>query len=330
MTNTTKRLSLQRLALAGLACVCASAAIAADPYPSKPVRLVVPYAAGGPVDSLARALAVSLSTAWGQQVIVDNRPGANETIGATSVAKSPADGYTLMLATDPTLSLNPYLFKKLSYDPLKELIPVTRVAVSNMALVVPNTLPVKDLKEFVAYAKAQPGKLSYGSSGVGNGTHLAVAQFARDNGLDMAHVPYKGLAPTLQDMLGGNIQAAVGAVSVIAPFAQEGKLKVLGVSGQRRATILPNVPTFTEAGFPQFEASFYFGVVAPAGLSPAIRDKIAADVRRVASQPEFRAANLDRFALNSVLDTPAEFEAFLARDRAAAKAKITASGASLD
>lgn len=330
MQSMEKRLSLKRLAIAAMACATGGLAAAATPYPSKPVRLVVPYAPGGPVDALGRALAASLTTAWGQQVIVDNRPGANEIIGATSVAKSPHDGYTLMLATDPTLSLNPYLFKKLSYDPLKELIPVTRVAVSNMALVVPNSLPVKDLKEFVAYAKANPGKLSYGSSGIGNGTHLAMAQFARDNGLDVVHVPYKGLAPTLQDMLSGSIQAAVGAVSVITPFVQDGKLKVLGVSGQRRARSLPQVPTFAEAGFPQFQASFYYGVVAPAGLDPAIRDKIAADVRRLAAQPDFRAAYLDSFALDSVLDTPAEFEAFLARDRAAAKAKITASGASLD
>lgn len=313
-----------------LLCSAAPFASAATAYPTKPVRLVVPYAAGGPVDSLARALAVSLSSAWGQQVIVDNRPGANEIIGATNVAKAPADGYTLMLATDPSLSLNPYLFKKLSYDPIKELIPVTRVAVSNMALVVPNTLPVNNLKEFVAYAKANPGKLSYGSSGVGNGTHLSVAQFARDNQLEMTHVPYKGLAPTLQDMLGGNIQAAVGAVSVIAPFSQDGKLKVLGVSGPRRASSLPNVPTFTEAGYPKFEASFYFGIVAPAGIDPEIRAKVAADVKKIASQADFRATNLDKFALDSVLDTPAEFEAFLAKDRAAAQVKITASGAQLD
>jgi tripartite-type tricarboxylate transporter receptor subunit TctC len=329
-------LSNKRQILIGLtaALLCAAvpftSAMAATPYPTKPVRLVVPYAAGGPVDSLARALAVSLSSAWGQQVIVDNRPGANEIIGATNVAKSQPDGYTLMLATDPSLSLNPYLFKKLSYDPLKELVPVTRVAVSNMALVVPTSLPVNNLKEFVAYAKANPGKLSYGSSGIGNGTHLSVAQFARDNQLEMTHIPYKGLAPTLQDMLGGSIQAAVGAVSVIAPFAQDGKLKVLGVSGPRRASSLPIVPTFTEAGFPKFEASFYFGIVAPAGIDPEIRAKVAADVKKIAGQPEFRATNLDKFALDSVLDTPAEFEAFLAKDRAAAQAKITASGAQLD
>jgi tripartite-type tricarboxylate transporter receptor subunit TctC len=326
----SKRQTLKTLAIAGFSMAMTGFAVAATPFPTKTVRLVVPYAAGGPVDSMARALALSLSSVWGQQVIVDNRPGANEIIGATNVAKSPADGHTLMLATDPTLSLNPYLFKKLSYDPFKELIPVTRIAVSNMALVVPNSLPVSNIREFVAYAKANTGKVSYGSSGVGNGTHLAVAQFARDNGLDMIHVPYKGLAPTLQDMMGGTVQAAVGAVSVIGPFNSEGKLKVLGVSGPRRASSLPNVPTFTEAGYPKFEASFYFGVVAPAGLNPEIQSKIAADIKRIASQHDFRAANIDKFALEIVLDTPAEFEAFLSKDRVSAQAKITSSGAQLD
>lgn len=325
-----KRQTLKFFGTCALLCTAASFATAATPYPVKPVRIVVPYAAGGPVDSLARALAASLSTLWGQQVVVDNRPGANEIIGATNVAKSPADGYTLMLATDPTLSLNPFLFKKLSYDPLKELVPVTRLAVSNMALVVPANLPVNTLKDFVSYVKSQPDKISYGSSGIGNGTHLAVAWFAKENLLQMTHVPYKGLAPTLQDMLGGNIQAAVGAVSVIAPFVQEGKLKVLGVSGPRRASILPNVPTFTEAGFPRFEANFYFGVVAPAGIDPEIRAKVASDIKKIVSQPQFRAANLERFALDSILDTPEEFDAFLVKDRQAAQSKITASGAQLD
>lgn len=326
----SKRQTLKTLAIAGISMAMTGFAGAATPFPTKTVRMVVPYPAGGPVDSMARALALSLSTVWGQQVIVDNRPGANEIIGATNVAKSPADGHTLMLATDPTLSLNPYLFKKLSYDPFKELIPVTRIAVSNMALVVPNSLPVNNIREFVAYAKANPGKVSYGSSGVGNGTHLAVAQFARDNGLDMIHVPYKGLAPILQDMMGSTVQAAVGAVSVVGPFSSEGKLKVLGVSGPRRASSLPNVQTFTEAGYPKFEASFYFGVVAPAGLNPEIQSKIAADIKKIASQPDFRAANIDKFALEIVLDTPAEFEAFLSKDRASAQAKITSSGAQLD
>jgi tripartite-type tricarboxylate transporter receptor subunit TctC len=146
----------------------------------------------------------------------------------------------------------------------------------------------------------------------------------------MTHVPYKGLAPTLQDMMAGTVQAAVGAVSVIAPFSTDGKLKVLGVSGVRRASSLPNVPTFAEAGYPKFEASFYFGVVAPAGLDPEIQNKIASDIKKIASQPDFRTSNIDKFALDVVLDTPSEFEAFLAKDRASAQAKITASGAQLD
>ena len=235
-------------------------------YPSKPVKIVVPYAAGGPVDALARALSAKLSGMWGQQVIVDNKPGANEVIAASQVAKSPGDGYTLMLATDPTLSLNPYLFQKLSYDPLKELTPITRVAISNMALVVPANFPASNLKEFVAYARANPDKVTYGSSGMGNGTHLALAWFAKENQLSMVHVPYKGLAPALQDMLGGNIQVTVGAVSVIAPFVESGKLKVLAISGSKRARSLPNAPTFAEAGFPWMEASFYYGLIAPAGI----------------------------------------------------------------
>lgn len=302
----------------------------AQSFPSKPVRIVVPYAAGGPVDTLARALGTQLGELWKQPVIVDNKPGANEIIGATAVAKSEPDGHTLMLATDPTLSLNPFLFKKLSYDPIKELAPITRVAVSNMAFVVPANMPTNSLKDFVAYAKTNPGKISYGSSGIGNGTHLAMAAFSKDNSVEMVHVPYKGLAPTLQDMIGGNIQAAVGAVSVIAPFANSGKLKVLGISGPKRAAALPDVPTFAEAGFSKFEASFYFGLITQFGVSAEIKSKIAADVKRVVSDPKFRSDYLEKFALEPVLDTPTEFARFLAGHRETSKAIITSSGAQLD
>jgi tripartite-type tricarboxylate transporter receptor subunit TctC len=304
--------------------------IHAQSFPSKPVRIVVPYAAGGPVDTLARALGTQLGELWKQPVIVDNKPGANEIIGATAVAKSEPDGHTLILATDPTLSLNPFLFKKLSYDPLKELAPITRVAVSNMALVVPANMPANSMKDFVAYAKANPGKVSYGSSGIGNGTHLAMADFSRANQVEMVHVPYKGLAPTLQDMMAGNIQAAVGAVSVIAPFATTGKLKVLGISGPKRAAALPDAPTFAEAGFPKFEASFYFALITQSGVSAEIKNKIAADVKRVVSDPKFRSDYLDKFALEPVLDTPAEFARYLDGHREMAKAIITSSGAQLD
>ncbi|EWS65397.1 Argininosuccinate lyase [Hydrogenophaga sp. T4] len=221
----------------------------AQSFPTKPVRIVVPYAAGGPVDTLARALGMKLGEIWKQPVIVDNKPGANEVIGATTVAKSDPDGHTLILATDPTLSLNPFLFKKLSYDAFKDLAPITRVAVSNMAFVVPANTTANSMKDFVAYAKANPGKVSYGSSGIGNGTHLAMAAFSKDNNVEMVHVPYKGLAPTLQDMMAGNIQAAVGAVSVIAPFATTGKLKVLGISGPKRAAAFQTFPPSPRLAF---------------------------------------------------------------------------------
>ncbi|MEK7345861.1 MAG: tripartite tricarboxylate transporter substrate binding protein [Pseudomonadota bacterium] len=307
-----------------------SAGSHAQSFPTKPVRIVVPYTAGGPVDTLARALSTKLGEIWNQPVIVDNKPGANEVIGATTVAKSDPDGHTLILATDPTLSLNPFLFKKLSYDAVKELAPITRVAVSNMAFVVPATMTANSMKDFVTYAKENPGKVSYGSSGIGNGTHLAMAAFSKDNNVEMVHIPYKGLAPTLQDMMAGNIQAAVGAVSVIAPFATNGKLKVLGISGPKRAAALPDVPTFAQAGFPKFEASFYFGLATQSGVSADIKNKIAADVKRVVSDAKFRSDYLDKFALEPILDTPAEFARYLDGHRETSKTIITSSGAQLD
>lgn len=326
MTMTRKS-----LLLAVAAVVLAAPAVGrADTFPSKPVRIVVPYSAGGPVDALGRALAARLSTMWGQQVIVDNKPGGNEVIGASQVAKSPNDGYTLMLATDPTLSLNPFLFQKLSYDAQKELTPITRVAIANMAFVVPASLPANSLKEFVAYSRANPDKVTYGSSGVGNGTHLSMAWFVKENNLDIVHVPYKGLAPAIQDMMGGNIQATLGAVSVVTPFVEGGKLKVLAISGTKRARSLPNAPTFAEAGYPTMEASFYYGLIAPAGLPDVIKEKIAADVRKVVLDAQFKKDNLDNFALDGVADSPQEFEKFLVRDRELAAAKIKLSGARLD
>ncbi|MGO4280713.1 Bug family tripartite tricarboxylate transporter substrate binding protein [Cupriavidus sp. RAF20_2] len=200
-------------------CCAGSAGAQTADWPHKPVRLVVPYAAGGPVDNLARALSAQLATLWGQPVVVDNRPGGNEVIGAAAVAKSPGDGYTLLLATDAAATLNLYVFKKLPYDPIKELAPITRVAMANMAIAVSPSLPVTDLRSFVAYVKAHPGQVSYGSAGIGNTTHLALAWFAKENGLEMVHVPYKGLAPALQDVMGGTIQVTIGAGSVVGPFA---------------------------------------------------------------------------------------------------------------
>ncbi|WP_423199085.1 MULTISPECIES: Bug family tripartite tricarboxylate transporter substrate binding protein [unclassified Cupriavidus] len=317
------------LSMVAMCCLGAVQAQTAH-WPQKPVRLVVPYAAGGPVDTLARALSAQLSNVWGQPVVVDNRPGGNEVIGAAAVAKAPGDGYTLLLATDAAATLNLHVFKKLPYDPVKELAPVTRVAMANMAIAVSNLLPVTDLRSFVAYVKAHPGQVSYGSSGIGNGTHLSLAWFAKEAGLDMVHVPYKGLAPALQDVMSGTIQVTVGAGSVVGPFAESGRVKALAINGARRAAILPNVPTFAEAGFPKLDASFPFSLLAPGTTPEPLREKIYLDVKKVVMTEQFRKENLDRYALDPVLDSPQEFAKALVRDRALAAEKVKASGAQLD
>jgi len=299
-------------------------------WPSKPVKLVVPYSAGGPVDNLARALSEKLGKIWHQPVVVENRPGGNEIIGATAVAKAPGDGYTLLLATEAAATLNLYVFKKLPYDPIKELAPVTRVATANMMIAASNNLPVNDLRGFVEYVKAHPGQVSYGSAGIGNGTHLAMAWFAKEHGLDMVHVPYKGLAPALQDVMSGTIQATVGAASVIGPFVQSGHVKGLAINGARRAAILPDVPTFAEAGFPNLDASFPFSLLASGGTPEAIRQKIYNDVKAVVMEEQFRKQNLEQYALDPVVDSPEEYAKSLVKDRQIAAAKVKASGAQLE
>lgn len=282
------------------------------------------------MDNLARALSAQLSNAWGQPVVVDNRPGGNEVIGATAVAKAPGDGYTLLFATDAAATLNLHVFKKLPYDPVKELAPVTRVAMANMVIAVSNTLPVTDLRSFIAYAKAHPGQVSYGSSGIGNVTHLALAWFAREAGIEMVHVPYKGLAPAMQDVMSGTIQVTIGAASLVGPFAESGKVKALAINGSKRAAILPNVPTFAEAGFPKLDASFPFSLLAPGTTPDALRQKIYADVKKVVMTEQFRKDNLDRYALDPIVDSPQEFAKALVRDRALAAEKVKVSGAQLD
>lgn len=304
-------------------------ALAAD-FPDHPVRIVVPVPAGGPMDAIARALATKLGDTWKQQVISDNRPGGNEIIGAVSVAKSPSDGYTLMLASDSTLSLNPQLYNKLAYDPVKEFTPIGRVAVSHMALVVPTSLGVKTLGEFVTYAKANPGKIAYGSTGLGNITHLSMEWFAQQAGIKALNVPYKGLAPVITGMLGNEVQAAFGSVSILAPYIDSGKLVALAISGSRRADVLPNVPTFKESGFPNFEASYYMAILAPGNLSPELKNKIGKDIRAITADSEFQKKYMAPFALDAVTETPEQFISYLRQERAVVENKVKLSGVKLD
>ncbi|QHE83439.1 Bug family tripartite tricarboxylate transporter substrate binding protein [Hydrogenophaga sp. BPS33] len=297
-------------------------------YPDKPIRFVVPYSAGGPTDIVARAVGQKLTEALGQTVIIDNKPGGNEIIGADHVAKSAPDGYTFLFATDAGLSLNKYLYAKLPYDPEKDFAPVTRIADAQMLLVAPPGSG--SLSEFVARAKTTPGAVSYASAGLGNTSHLAMEWFASLNQITMTHVPYKGAAAAFPDLASGRVSGMFTAVTAALPQIQQGKLIGLAMSGPKRLAALPNVPTFNELGYKDFEASFYLGLVAPKGTPPAIVNKIAGELRKILTTPQFKAHSIDAWGLEPVGESPAEFAAFLKRDFARSAQRIKIANVKLD
>ena len=301
----------------------------AQSYPAKPIRMVVPYTAGGPADLLARALGQKLTDAWGQQVIVENKPGANEIIAAQDVAKSPADGYNWLLASDAVYSLNPYLYSKLPYDPAKDFTPVARIVTANLMLVARPDFPAGTVRELIDYAKKNPGKLNYGTVGAGGVNHLAMAWFNTRNGLEMQPVHYKGLVNGLQDIMTSRLDVMFAVIGGAAPHLKAGKMKAFAVSGARRHPLIPEVPTFAEAGLRDFDASFYFALAAPAGTAREIVAKFAAESAKVVQTPEFRE-RLTTLGFEPVAETPEEFATFLKRDRTLAQQKVQASGAKLD
>jgi tripartite-type tricarboxylate transporter receptor subunit TctC len=316
------------IAAAALALGAASSP-AADAFPSKPVRIIVPYAAGGPIDILARGLGARLSEQWKESVLVDNRPGANEIVGASELARSAPDGYTMLLGTDSVFSQNQYLFRKLPYDP-GAMVPVTRLALANLVMFVRPDFPASNMKELVAYVRANPGKVNYGSAGLGNITHLSMAAVEKKYGLQMTHVPYKGLAPLIQDMLAGSVQVAFGMGAVLEPQIKAGKVKPIAISGSQRAKVFPSVPTFAESGFPDVECSLNIGLFAPRGTPPAVVNAVADGMRKVLLEPDFRAKYIDDVAYEMAASTPQEFAQFIVKDRPLQKARIEASGARLD
>ena len=302
----------------------------AQPYPTKPIRIVVPYTAGGPADVLVRGLGQKLSEKWGQQVVVDNRPGANEIVAAEAVAKSPPDGYTFLVASDAVFTLNASLYSKLPYDQVKDFTPVTKLVTANLMLVARPDFPASSVKELIDYAKANPGKLSYGSVGAGGVNHLAMSWFNNLNGLKMEHVPYKGLVQALQDIITGRLDAMFAVIGGALPFVQSNKLKALAVSGRSRSGVVPNVPTFAEVGYSTFDASFYFAVAAPTGTPRDIVTKFATDASQIVNSSEFREKYLTMLGFEPVGDTPEQFAAFLVNDRKIGAEKVKVSGAKLD
>ena len=285
--------------------------VALAQYPVKPVRVIVPYSPGGAVDSFARVLTQQLSEHWNQSVVVENRPGASTMIGAEQVAKSPADGYTLLLTAELTLVTLPHLYEKIPYDPLRDFAPITALVSATQALVANPSLPVKTVNDVVTLAKAKPGELTYGSFGIGSTGHLNMEVFQAMTGTRFNHIPYSGAGPAMNDVVGGHVSLMFAALSIVKGSVDAGKLRMIGVGSDRRSSEFPDVPTISESGVPGFEAKSWFGLVAPAGTPPEIIKKINEDVTKVISDPAFARQYLAAQGLVPITGTPEEFAAFI-------------------
>lgn len=300
-------------AVLALASILAAAvpAHAAGAYPSKPVTIVVPYAPGGVSDALARSLAQRLSTAFKQQVLVDNRGGGNTVIGAQAVAKAAPDGYALLLTAEATLAMNPHLYAKLPYDAQKSFAPIVALGQTPQSLVVASAVPATTLQQFIALAKQQPGKLNYATLGVGSTAHLNFALFEKAAGVKLTDVSYKGASPALTDLMGGHVNAMIVSTGLVAQQVKAGKVKALAVAGSQRSKQLPDVPTFTEAGLPGFAPASWFALLAPAGTPPEIVKLVNAETNKVLRDPTFAADFADKYGVEALGGTPDELAALI-------------------
>jgi tripartite-type tricarboxylate transporter receptor subunit TctC len=295
-------LALSLLLLAG--------ASAAQSYPQKPVRLLLTFAAGGQADILARAVADKMRPSFGQQIIVEARPGAGGNLAMEAAAKAAPDGYTLVLGT-PAVAINGALYRKLSYDPLKDLAPLSMIALGSYVVYVSGTLPVNSAAEFIAYARARPGKLNYASVGVGSGTHLAAVLFTSAAGLEMSHVPYKGIQQVAPELVSGDVHLTFNALGPLAQFVQSGRIRMLAVSGAKRTPQLPDVPTIAESGLPGFEAYGWYGLFATAGTPREVLQKLNTEIVRAVSAPDLngRIQAMNLVPAPQTLDEAASFVA---------------------
>jgi tripartite-type tricarboxylate transporter receptor subunit TctC len=319
--------------LTALALGLLASASFAQTYPAKPVTIVVPYSAGGPVDNFIRALGQLLSESWKQPVVVLNKPGANEIIGADHVAKSAPDGYTLFAGTEASLTMSPHLYKKLPYNVETDFVPISQLVSLPLMLFTHKNTPASTVAEFVDLArkaKAQGKPLNYGSTGAGGIAHLPIVTFEKQEGISMTHVPYRGAANLIPDVIAGQVDVAVLAVSVIEQHVKTGALKPLAVSSETRSAALPQVPTFKEAGFKDIHAIFSIGLLAPKGTPAAVVDKIAASTRAIITTPDFRQKNIDAFSYVPVASSPVEFKAFLSANSKLQAERVKASGVTLD
>ena len=338
MRSSGERVSSRgRRALALAAAALALGAVApplraagpADAFPSKPARIVVPFTPGGSTDILARAIGQRLSEAWGQPVVIENKPGAGGNVGVELVAKAPPDGYTIVMGHIGTFAANPALYKALPYDPVKDFAPITLVAMVPNVLVVGPAVQAKSLGELIAYAKANPGRLDYGSGGNGSAAHLATEYFRMRTGVQMQHVPYKGTGPAVADLLGGQIGVMITGALPLLPHIKSGKLRALAVASPKRLAILPDVPTIAESGYPGFAAVQWYGLFVPAATPKEIVAKINRDAVRALKDPAV-AERLASEGAEPVGDTPEQFGAFVKSEIELWGKVIRESGAKVD
>lgn len=323
------RLRLLKIALALSLCAATNALAQASAYPTKPIRMIVPFPPGGPTDVVARLIGIKLSERWGQQVVIDNRAGAGGTIGAEMAARAAPDGHTLVMGSTANMAVNVTLYPKLSYDPVKDFIPVNLAAITPNLFVVHPSHPANNVREFIALAKAKPGTINYATGGVGTPSHLAAELFKTMAGIEMNHVPYKGSIPALTDIMGGQVTLMFDSMASALPLVQSGKLKALAQTGSKRVGALPDLPTVAESGLPGYEVAGWFGVFAPAGTPREVVNKLSTEISRILALPDVKA-RYSALGAEPGPGNPDEFAAFLKSEITKWAKVIRESGAKLD
>ena len=298
----------------------------AQPFPSRPVKIVVPTTPGGATDALSRSLGGRLSELWGQPVVVENRAGATQIIGGEYVAKSPPDGYTMIVSDAATFIMNPITHKTLPYDGLRAFTPITLLVRFPWVVALHPSVPAASFQEFVAYARTKPGAMSYGSFGTGSSGHISVEYMKKLLGIEIVHIPYKGAGPAVTDLLAGQIQMMMVTPLLVEPHARAGKLRLIAVATPARHPRLPDLPTIAESGVPGYEAGTWFALAGPAGMPREVTQAIYRDVKKVLDEPAFREKYLDKQWFEVVANPPDEFAAFLQKDYERWEKLIRASG----
>jgi tripartite-type tricarboxylate transporter receptor subunit TctC len=306
---------------------CAAQSALAQAWPSKPVRIVVAYPPGGGIDVMGRQIAEKLTAAWGQPVVVDNRPGANTIVATDAVAKSAPDGYTVLLTTDATFSINPHLYAKLPFDTQKDFIPVTMLVLLQQLLVANSNLPFNNLQELIKAAKDKPGTINYASYGSGSQPHLSGEMLKYKAGIDLVHVPYKGISLAVPAVMAGEVQLTFAGIATSTAPLKSGRIKALAIGGAKRSPLFPDVPTFAELGYPEVETHAWFGLFLPAGSPKEAVQRLYADVKRIIDDPEFRQKQLVDRGYEPIGSSPDAFSDFIKTDKENRGRAVKISGA---